>query len=87
MEIEKHINNLKDYIRIDKENIVYDDSDFSEFCRSHCKDIQAVLDELDRRIKPETIEENLNDLMKKLEIADLSGFYDEVKDIKENLLN
>lgn len=27
MEIEKHIQNLKDYIRIDKENINYDDKD------------------------------------------------------------
>ena len=50
MEIEKHIQNLKDYIRIDKDNIDYDDSDFAQ-CKSHCEDIQAVLDELDKTYK------------------------------------
>lgn len=46
--IEKHIQNLKDYIKIDKDNITYDDSDFAQFCKGHCEDIQAVLDELDK---------------------------------------
>lgn len=46
MGIEKNIKNLKEYIRLDRENIVYDDSDFAKFCKSHCEDIQAVLDEL-----------------------------------------
>lgn len=48
MDIEKNINNLKEYIRLDRENIVYDDSDFAKFCKSHCEDIQAVLDELEK---------------------------------------
>lgn len=48
MEIEKHIQNLKDYIKIDKDNITYDDSDFAQFCKGHCEDIQSVLDELDK---------------------------------------
>lgn len=48
MEIEKHIQNLKDYIRIDKENIAYDDSNFSQFCKEHCEDIQAVLDYIEK---------------------------------------
>lgn len=49
MGIEKNIKNLEEYIRLDRENIVYDDSDFAKFCKSHCEDIQAVLDELEKR--------------------------------------
>lgn len=49
MDLEQHIKNLKDYIRIDKDNINYDDSDFAQFCKSHCEDIQAVLDELENQ--------------------------------------
>lgn len=69
--IEKHIQNLKDYIRIDKDNINYDDSDFAQFCKSHCEDIQAVLKEL----------EFANNKINELENADLAiiyttGFYD-----------
>lgn len=60
MEIEKHIQNLKDYIRIDKDNINYDDSDFAQFCKSHCEDIQAVLDELNNRI-PKFLYDELNE--------------------------
>ena len=53
MDIEKNIKNLKDYIRLDREYIVYDDSDFAKFCKSHCEDIQAVLDELEKYRKGE----------------------------------
>lgn len=53
MDIEKNIKNLKDYIRLDRENIVYDDSDFAKFCKSHCEDIQTVLDELEKYRKGE----------------------------------
>lgn len=48
MSLEQHIKNLKEYIRIDKDNIAYDDSDFSQFCKSHCVDIQAVLDYIEK---------------------------------------
>lgn len=48
MDLEQHIKNLKDYIRIDKDNINYDDSDFAQFCKSHCEDIQAVLDYIEK---------------------------------------
>ena len=61
MEIEQHIKNLKDYIRIDKDNIAYDDSDFAQFCKSHCEDIQAVLKELDNRIPREKVNEIIDD--------------------------
>lgn len=46
--LEQHIKNLKDYIRIDKENIAYDDSDFAQFCKGHCEDIQVVLDYIEK---------------------------------------
>lgn len=46
--LEQHIKNLKDYIRIDKDNINYDDSDFAQFCKSHCEDIQAILDYIEK---------------------------------------
>ena len=61
MDLEQHIKNLKDYIRIDKENINYDDSDFAQFCKSHCEDIQAVLKELDNRIPREKVNEIIDD--------------------------
>lgn len=48
MDLEQHIKNLKDYIRIDKDNINYDDSDFAQFCKSHCEDIQAVLEYIEK---------------------------------------
>lgn len=67
MEIEKHIKNLKDYIRIDKDNINYDDSDFSQFCKSHCEDIQAVLDELNNRNKRiHKLEKNIEFIINKI---------------------
>lgn len=44
--LEKHIENLKKYI---KEDVVIekDDSDFAQYCKGHCEDIQAVLEELE----------------------------------------
>ena len=49
-DIEKHIKNLKQYIKED-EIIENENSDFAKLCNSHCKDIQAVLDELENRMK------------------------------------
>ena len=50
MNIEKHINNLKEYIETDfafKEP-EKNESDFDKFCYNHCKDIDAVINELDK---------------------------------------
>lgn len=85
MEIEKHIQNLKDYIRIDKDNINYDDSDFAQFCKSHCEDIQAVLDELENRIPTEAIEKKIQEY-KGLKEMDMRAYEEQVKPLKE-LLN
>lgn len=85
MEIEQHIQNLKDYIRIDKENINYDDSDFSQFCKSHCQDIQAVLDELENRIPTEAIEKKIQEY-KGLKEIDMQAYEEQIRPLKE-LLN
>ena len=85
MEIEKHIQNLKDYIRIDKDNIAYDDSDFAQFCKGHCEDIQAVLDELENRIPTEAIEKKIQEY-KGLKEMDMRAYEEQVKPLKE-LLN
>lgn len=55
MNIEIHINNLKQYIK-DDEIIEKDGSDFANFCKGHIDDIQAVLNELDRLKKYEELE-------------------------------
>lgn len=47
MNIERHISNLKQYIK-DDEMIEKDGSDFANFCKGHIDDIQAVLNELER---------------------------------------
>ena len=47
MNIERHISNLKQYIK-DDEIIEKDGSDFANFCKGHIDDIQAVLNELER---------------------------------------
>ena len=47
MDISKHIENLKEYIRIDKQNIEYT-GDFGEFCKKHIEDIEAILKENQR---------------------------------------
>lgn len=62
MSVEKNIENLKKYIRIDRENIIYDDSDFGQFCKSHCEDIEAVLNELEKYINRDKIKEILDDI-------------------------
>lgn len=46
MNIERHISNLKQYIK-DDEIIEKDGSDFANFCKGHIDDIQAVLNELE----------------------------------------
>lgn len=48
MDIEKHITNLKQYIK-DDEIIEKDGSDFANFCKGHIDDIQAVLNELEKK--------------------------------------
>lgn len=48
MYIEKHISNLKQYIK-DDEIIEKDGSDFANFCKGHIDDIQAVLNELEKK--------------------------------------
>ena len=50
MYIEKHISNLKQYIK-DDEIIEKDGSDFANFCKGHIDDIQAVLNELEKKDK------------------------------------
>ena len=50
MDIEKHISNLKQYIK-DDEIIEKDGSDFANFCKGHIDDIQAVLNELEKKDK------------------------------------
>lgn len=47
MNIEEHIKNLKQYIKED-EIIENDNSDFAQFCKSHCEDIQAILDYIEK---------------------------------------
>lgn len=44
--LSKHIENLKEYIRIDKQNIEYT-GDFGEFCKAHVEDIEAVLERIE----------------------------------------
>lgn len=85
MNLEQHIKNLKDYIRIDKENINYDDSDFAQFCKGHCEDIQAVLDELENRIPSEAIEKKIQEY-KGLKEIDMQAYEEQIKPLKE-LLN
>lgn len=85
MEIEQHIQNLKDYIRIDKDNINYDDSDFAQFCKSHCEDIQAILDELENRIPTEAIEKKIQEY-KGLKEIDMQAYEEQIRPLKE-LLN
>ena len=46
-DIEKHIKNLKQYIK-DDEIIENDNSDFAQFYKGHIEDIQAVLNELEK---------------------------------------
>ena len=46
--IETHISNLKQYIK-DDEIIEKDGSDFANFCKGHIDDIQAVLNELEKK--------------------------------------
>lgn len=43
MNIERHISNLKQYIK-DDEIIEKDGSDFANFCKGHIDDIQALID-------------------------------------------
>ena len=66
MNIQKSIENLKEYIETDyaykepEKNV----SDFDKFCYSHCKDIDAVINELDK-VEADLYEANniINDLL------------------------
>ena len=81
-DIEKHIKNLKQYIKED-EIIENDNSDFAQFYKSHCEDIQAVLDELDNRIPRKDIE----DKKRKCENRRFSDFTNEPNFAVEKVLN
>ena len=87
-DIEKHIKNLKQYIKedeiIEDKIIKNDNSDFAKFCKGHIEDIQAVLNELDNRIPREIVENKLKELEEKDYI--LSSRQSEISIIKE-LLN
>ena len=44
-EVDLHISNLKNYIRIDRENIRHNqcESDYEQFCEGHCRDIEFLI--------------------------------------------
>ena len=66
MYIEKHISNLKQYIK-DDEIIEKDGSDFANFCKGHIDDIQAVLNELEKKeAEIDKLRNTNKDLLKKL---------------------
>ena len=86
MNIERHISNLKQYIK-DDEIIEKDGSDFANFCKGHIDDIQALIDyietmqsEFDRL---EGIEDNTAMLKKELEESkkETQGIYDDYQDL------
>lgn len=83
-DIEKHIKNLKQYIKED-EIIENDNSDFAQFCKSHCEDIQAILDELENRIPTEAIEKKIQEY-KGLKEIDMQAYEEQIRPLKE-LLN
>lgn len=66
MDIEEHISNLKQYIK-DDEIIEKDESDFANFCKGHIDDIQAVLNELEKKeAEIDKLRNTNKDLLKKL---------------------
>ena len=66
MDIETHISNLKQYIK-DDEIIEKDGSDFANFCKGHIDDIQAVLNELEKKeAEIDKLRKSNKDLLKKL---------------------
>ena len=75
MSLEQHIKNLKDYIKYDV-IIEKDNSDFAQFCKNHCEDIQTVLNELDNRIPRENIFNKINEFIEKslLDIEETEKF-------------
>lgn len=83
-DIEKHIKNLKQYIKED-EIIENDNSDFAQFYKGHIEDIQAVLDELENRIPTEAIEKKIQEY-KGLKEIDMQAYEEQIKPLKE-LLN
>ena len=44
-EVQEHIENLKNYVRIDRENIRHGQckSDYEKFCEGHCRDIEFLI--------------------------------------------
>lgn len=73
-DIEKHIKNLKQYIKED-EIIENDNSDFAQFCKGHIEDIQAVLNELDNRIPKEEVEKYFKNTREKRRKEYLHKYY------------
>lgn len=66
MNIERHISNLKQYIK-DDEIIEKDGSDFANFCKGHIDDIQSVLNELEKKeAEIDKLRKSNKDLLKKL---------------------
>ena len=65
-DIEKHIKNLKQYIKED-EIIENDNSDFAQFCKGHIEDIQAVLNELNNSISKDELQKIVNECIPKKE--------------------
>ena len=78
-DIEKHIKNLKQYIKedeiIENEIIENDNSNFAKFCKGHIEDIQAVLNELDNRIPKEEVEKYFKNTREKRRKEYLHKYY------------
>ena len=86
MNIERHISNLKQYIK-DDEIIEKDGSDFANFCKGHIDDIQAVLDYIETMQKEfdrlEGIEDNT--AMLKMELKEKEKVIDKMAEYISNL--
>ena len=83
-DIEKHIKNLKQYIK-DDEIIENDNSDFAQFCKGHCEDIQAILDELENRIPKEEVEKYFKNTREKRRKEYLHKYY--LENLKPKRIN
>ena len=90
MELEEAINILSNKIYSLNENIKiydkgYDLSNKDKFVKER-EAIETVLQALENSIPKKKIEDRLQELLNKLASAGLDGFYDEVKDIEQELL-
>jgi hypothetical protein len=88
-DIEEHINNLKEYCRLDRTNIEYE-GDFGEFCKGHIEDIEAVLSALENSVSKDVIKAKINEV-KQLENTSVADLLESEKefciDILQELLN